>query len=151
MTPSELNRLSRTLDSLNQFPEACRRRGVVVAEGDAETCREIARWLIEHEQDVWTAGSAVAAVRVCSDHAGDLDVLVTADELDGMPAPDLYGQLKTRIPWLQCCVLTRYPERAAVAEAARMGATVVAVRGREETPLEPLTELPAGEDRWSSN
>ncbi len=140
MTPFELDRLSRTLDSLNQFPEACRRRGVVVAEADPETCREVARWLIEHEQDVWTAGSAVAAVRVCSDHAGDVDVLVTGDELDGMLAPDLFGRLRTCIPWLQCCILTRYPERAAVAEAARMGATVVAFRGHTDTLLEPLPE-----------
>jgi DNA-binding NtrC family response regulator len=128
MTPFELDRVARTLDSLNQFPEACRRRGVVVAAADPETRHEVARCLVEHEHDVWTAGSAGAAIQICSDHAGDIDVLVTGDELDSMPVPDLYGCLKTRLPWLQCCVLTRCPERAAVAAATRMGAMVVTVR-----------------------
>ena len=151
MTAFELDRLARTLDSLNTYPEASRRRGVVVAEVDPETRQAVARYLVEHEHNVWTAGSALATVQVCFDHAEDVDVLVTGDELDGLPAPDLFGWLRTRIPWLQCCVVTRSPDRPAVADATRMGAVVVKVCGHTAATSEPWPVRLVEEDRWSAS
>jgi hypothetical protein len=119
---SVLDRLTEL--GLGPIPRRTRRPGVVVAALTPLLRLSLASDLERAGFAVWAVGSGAAAVAACSDHRGEVDVLLAEADLPDLPSWALYASTRERFPDLSCYFLARRPEAAATARA--MGAVVVA-------------------------
>lgn len=129
MTATDMDRVARALALTGQdFPDASRPTGVLVASRHLQTRLMMAHFLEGLGYDVWTAGSSADAYEVGSVHPLGIDAIVCDASLSDTAVSDLYGRLKARHPGLRCYVLNSTgPGEPEAVNAARLGAVVVPV------------------------